>query len=221
VYHKLNESMDSYVAAAVASGITPGDAVNAFCSMKRAAMQRGVLKFEPKLLPSFDFLYGPNATGSCYFYGAGELRPLGSCRMTDGVAQGDGFGPLFFSLGLDELLTAVREAMRDLTVDSTMLGQVVHVVGSVDGLLASGAHVPVTDDIPLTLVAAPSYAEIDALPDDARGMLQVEVRVGPVADPASYTASVSWGAVRHRAEILLVAYLDDIYCSSEAFLFQP
>ena len=122
VYHKLNESMDSYVAAAVASGITTGDAVNAFCSMKRAAMQRGVLKFEPKLLPSFDFLYGPNATGSCYFYGAGDLRPLGSCRMTDGVAQGDGFGPLFFSLGLDELLTAVREAMRDLTVDSTMLG---------------------------------------------------------------------------------------------------
>jgi len=47
--------------------------------------------------------------------------------MTDGVAQGDGFGPLFFSLGLDELLTAVREAMRDLTVDSTMLGQEVHV----------------------------------------------------------------------------------------------
>ncbi len=87
--------------------------------------------------------------------------------MTDGVAQGDGFGPLFSSLGLDELLTAVREAMRDLTVDSTMLGQEVHVVGSDDGLLASGAHVPVTDDFPLTLVAVPSYAEIDALPDDA------------------------------------------------------
>ena len=74
--------------------------------------------------------------------------------------------------------------------------------------------------ISLTLVAALSYAEIDALPDDARGMLQVEVRVGPVADPASYTASVSWGAVR-RAEILLIAYLDDIYCSSEAFFFFP
>ena len=88
-------------------------------------------------------------------------------------------------------------------------------MGSGDGLLASGAHVPVTDDIPLTLVAAPSYAEIDALPDDALGMLQVEVRVEPVADSASYTASVSWGAVRHRAEILLVAYLDDIYCSSD------
>ena len=41
--------------------------------LRRAAMQRGVLKFEPKLLPSFNFLYGPNATGSCYFYGAREL----------------------------------------------------------------------------------------------------------------------------------------------------
>ena len=55
--------------------------------------------------------------------------------MSDGVAQGDGLGPLFFSLGLDELLTAVREAMRDLNVDSTMLGQVFHTVGSTDGRL--------------------------------------------------------------------------------------
>ena len=62
------------------------------------------------------------------------------------ASQGVGrwrFEPLFFSLGLDELLTAVREAMRDLTVDSTMLGQVVHIAGSTDGLLASGAHVSV------------------------------------------------------------------------------
>jgi hypothetical protein len=32
---------------------------------------------------------------------------------------------------------------------------------------------------------------------------------------------VPWGSVRLRAEVLLVAYLDDIYCSSEAFLIQP
>ena len=50
------------------------------------------------------------------------------------------------------ILTAVREAMRDLSVDSNMIGQVVHVVGSVDGRLESGAVVPVTDDLPLTLV---------------------------------------------------------------------
>jgi len=32
--------MDSFVAAAVASGLTLGDAVNAFCSMKRSAIAR-------------------------------------------------------------------------------------------------------------------------------------------------------------------------------------
>ena len=36
-------------------------------------MQRGVLKFEPRLLPTHDVLYGPNAAESCYFYGAGGL----------------------------------------------------------------------------------------------------------------------------------------------------
>jgi len=114
-----------------------GDAVNDVCRIKRSAMQRGALNFEPKLLPAYDFLYRPKASGSCYFCGAGGLMPLGSCRMTDNVAQGYVPGPLFFSLGLDELLTAVREAMRDVEVDSTMLGQFVHEVGSTDGRLDS------------------------------------------------------------------------------------
>ena len=102
-----------------------------------------------------------------------------------------------------------------------MLGQVVHVVGSADGRLDSGAVVPVTDDLPLTLVAAPTYDEIDALEEEARGALWVSVRVGPASNPASYIAVVAWGAVRLRADVLLIAYLDDIYCSSEVFLFQP
>ena len=81
---------------------------------------------------------------------------------------------------------------------------------------------PVSDDLPLTLVTAPTYVEIDALMEDARGTLQTSVRVGPAAaNPASYIAVVPWGSVRLRAEVLLVAYLDDIYCSSEAFLIQP
>lgn len=50
-----------------------------------------------KLLSSYNFLY------------------LDSCR----AAQIDGFGPLFLNLGLDEVLSAVREAMRDLNVDIT------------------------------------------------------------------------------------------------------
>ena len=58
--------------------MTLDNAVNVFCSMKRSAMQRGVLKFESKLLSAHDFLYGSNATGSCYSYATGGLRPLGS-----------------------------------------------------------------------------------------------------------------------------------------------
>ena len=79
-----------------------------------------------------------------------------------------GIYSLFFSLGLDELLTAVREAMQDLNVDSTMLGEMVNVVGSTDGRLESGAVVPVTDDLPLTpLVVAPTNADINALAEEA------------------------------------------------------
>ena len=75
--------------------------------------------------------------------------------------------------------------MRDLSMNSNMIGQVVHVFGSTDGRHASGAHVPETDDLPLTLVAAPSYAEIDALAEDAREALRVSVRVGQAIEPAS------------------------------------
>ena len=41
--------------------------------------------------------------------------------------------------------------MTSLSVDSNIIGQVVHAVGSVDGRLESGAVVPVTDDLPLLL----------------------------------------------------------------------
>jgi len=134
-------------------------------------------------------------------------------------------GPLFFSVGLDEILTAVREAVRDLNVDSTMLGQVVHAVGSTNGRLDSGAHIPAiddlphipaTDDLPLTLVAAPTYAEIDALAEIHEERCGSRSVLGhlPIRRPTlpRYPRGL-------RAAILIVAYLDDIYCSYEAFLF--
>ena len=89
--------------------------------------------------------------------------------------------------------------MRDLNVGRTILGKAVHAMGSTDGRLDSGAHIPVIDNLPLTLVAAPTYAEIETLAEDARGALRVSVRVGPPSDPASYVAEVSWGAVRVSA----------------------
>ncbi len=67
--------------------------------------------------------------------------------------------------------------MRNLPIDSTMVNQEVHVVGVTVGRLATGAAVDVAEYLPLSLVTAPTYVEVDALADDARGALQVTVRV--------------------------------------------
>ena len=83
-------------------------------------------------------------------------------------------------------------------------------VGATDGRLESGASVRVTNDLPLTLAVAPSYVEVDALAEDARGALRATVRVGLATDPASYLVEVPWEAARLRAEVLIAAFLDDI-----------
>jgi len=193
VYHTVSKCVDAMVAAEVAGGASQTDARNAFCSMYRRAIQRGIAKHARRLLPTFDFLYWPNATGSCYCYGAGGTRPLGSCLLLDGVQQGDVFGPLFFSLGLDELLDAIRARMRNLHVDSTMLNKTVHVIGPINGVhAATGVAVLISDDVPLTLVAAPSFTQVDLAEAEARDSMRVTICVGVgAADiPASFEATV-------------------------------
>ena len=112
--------------------------------------------------------------------------------------------------------------MRDLRVDSTMVGQVVRVVGSTQGVLAdSGAVLNVPDGVELTLVAAPDYDIIDSLAPDGLEALRVTVRVGSESDAGSFLASVPWSGVRLRAEILLLCYLDDITLCAEAHLLRP
>ena len=222
IYQAVAKSVDAFIAAEVAGGVSQTDARNAFCSMHRRAMQRGILKHAPMLLPAFDFLYGPDATGSCYFYGAESSRPLGLCLILDGVQQGDVFGPLFFSLGLDELLTALRERMRDLRVDSTMVGQEVQVIGPTQGVLAgTNSAVNVTEGLPLRLIEAPSYADIDRCDAGAREGLRVTLRIGEEGGTGSFEASVPWSSVRLRAEILLLSYLDDVTLCAEAHLLRP
>ncbi len=107
----------------VAGGAAQAGACSAFRSIHRAAMQRGILRLAPEILPAFDFLFGPNVTGRCYKVGGGP-EPTGACLLRDGVEQSGVFGPLFFQRWLHELLTGVRERMRDLSVDSTFFGQV-------------------------------------------------------------------------------------------------
>jgi hypothetical protein len=219
VYHMVAESLDAMVAAGVPGGVCQTDARNAFCSIHRKAIQRGLHRLAPRLLPAFDFLYGSNATGSCYFYGNGGPQPLGSCLVTDGTGQGEVFGGTFLAVAMDGMLTATRERMRNLSVDSTMLGQTIHVTGDTAGRLESGAPILVTADLPLTLVAA--QTEVDATSDEGRGALRVMVRVGPATGPSSFLVEMPWEAVRHRAEIVVGAYYDDDNSPSPAYLLRP
>jgi hypothetical protein len=167
VYHVVSETLDAMVAEGVAGGVAQTDARNAFCSIHRLA---------PRLLPAFNFLYGPSATGSCYLYGSGGPRPLESVLVTDGTGQGEVFGGIFFCVGMDEMITGVRTRMRNLSVDSTMLGKPVQVSDDTAGRLKSGAPVSIAVGLPLTLIAAPTYAEVDATPAEGRGALRVTVR---------------------------------------------
>ena len=222
VYHFVAKIMDAFVANRVAGGASQSDARNAFCSIRRRAIQRGIFKHAPVLMAAFDFLYGPQASGSCYYFTPGRAQHVGSCLLVEGVQQGDVFGPLFFSLGLDELLTAVREHMRDLKVDSTMISQRVHIVDSVRGtLVPTGGEVLVPPNVSLTLLDAPPFTLLETLDEAASGLQSVFVRVGSDSVESSFVARIPWQSVRLRAEVSMVAYLDDITGCTEAHLLRP
>ncbi len=206
----MARALDAFLADQVAGGTSEVDAKNAFGSIWRDAIQRGIIKLAPELFCSFNFLYGNGVMGHCYLYGRGQATPLSSCPIPCGVQQGDVFGPIFFALGLDELLVAIRERMRNLPVDSTFIEQRVFVSELVLGTLVDGDHrsaVPLQVEMPLTLVGAPSYADIEAAADMSSP--RVVVRVGE--GESSYRVEVAWSVVRFGAEILLAAFLDDIH----------
>ncbi len=108
------------------------------------------------------------------------------------MQQGDVFGPLFFTLGLDELLKAIRERMRILPVDSTFIELRVFVSELVLGTLVDGNYrsaMPLQAEMPLTLVDAPSsFAGVEAAVDVSS--LRVVARAGE--GESSYRVEVAW-----------------------------
>ena len=227
VYHMVSKGLDAFVAADKPGGSAETDARNAFGSIFRAAIQRGILRHAPFLLPIFDFLYGPNATGRCYYYGSSSAKPLGSCALPDGVQQGDVYGPIFFALGMDELLAAIRMRMRDLNVDSTMQGAKVTVRSAAQGTLSSGGLMTMPMATDFVLVEAPTYSVVEAAEEKAAGgdtgdrdSLRATLSWGEMGDSGSFRVSVLWSEVRLSAEVLLAAYLDDIHCVSETYLLR-
>ena len=135
-YQLVARALDAFVANEVAGDTSEVDARSAFGSIFRGATQRGVVKLAPELLSALSFLYGmAEVMGRCYFYGRGRAAHLGSCLIPCGVQQGDVFDPLFFALGLDELLLQIRARMRNLPVDSTYMNQPVF---AVEGTIGPG-----------------------------------------------------------------------------------
>jgi hypothetical protein len=107
------------------------------------------------------------------------MRPLVSCLLKGGVAHRVGFDSLFFAFGFDEFMAAIRAFMRNHQVDSTMAGPVVE----------SGSTVLVMNDLPLTLVVAPSYVEMDSLAEDRSYSRSFSTASRAPASPAA--ASIS------------------------------
>ena len=222
VIHRLTTSaLEALYERQLACASSETDARNAYCSIFRSAIQRGIAKHAPGLLPFFDFLYGPQALAQAFFYSPGNPAVVGSCLLPSGVHQGCVLGPLFFSLGLDELLQQVRGVLANLPVDSTMVGQSVKVQpGAVffqDG--AVSPFVPHVSDT-FVLLAAPEFPE-----EDPSSRVIVSVLPGGVApeegDDFFCEYSVPWEAVRLSRVVLLSAYLDDIRLTDELFLSRP
>lgn len=223
IYHMTAKVLEALHASGVPCGSSESDATNAYCSIHRSAIQRGIAKHSPQLLPVFDFLYGPNAQAKAYFY-AGPADPVGSCDLPSGVHQGDVLGPLFFAYGFDELVQLLRERMADLPVDSTMLGElVVPTAGAVVVRQETGTvYSPVPMD-QFRLIEAPSYQEVEA-EGAATAAMRVIVQLlpgglEPVLDLGLF--SVAWSDIKLSAHPLIICYLDDIKQPDKLFLMRP
>ena len=225
VYHTVSKVLDALVKDQVPCGCAETDAANAYGSILRRKMQEGIKQHAPELLRTFDFLYGPKAGARCYFYADGSCAPAGSCLVPDGTQQGDVLGPLFFSLGLLGLMEEVRERMRHLRVDDSMIGQEVVVEHETFASRSDGgADVLIPAGTVVRLVTAPAFSALPPLDAVAPLGLLASVEWCPpsLGDLGpSLQLGVPWSAIFLRAEVLILAYLDDIHCPAELHLLRP
>jgi hypothetical protein len=225
VYHTVSKVLDALVKDDVPCGCAETDAANAYGSILRRKMQEGIKEHAPELLRTFDFLYGPKAGARCYLYADGSCAPAGSCPVPDGTQQGDVLGPLFFSLGLLGLMEEVRARMRHLPVDESMIGQEVVVeLATLASRSDGGSDVIIPAGTAVRLLAAPAFSVLPPLDSVAPLNLHstVEWRPPSFGDvDSSLQLRVPWSALFLRAEVLILAYLDDIHCPAELHLLRP
>jgi hypothetical protein len=101
------------------------DGTNAFNSLSRSAMYRAVAKHMPSLYAYLLMLYGPDMQPALLFSMDGaELAEHMTSQQ--GIQQGDGLGPLLWSLCTLDILTSFKQQFPDLPepsfLDDTFLG---------------------------------------------------------------------------------------------------
>ena len=86
------------------------DCKNAFNTMPHGVIFAGLLEYDPSLIPYFRFKYG---TPSVMRNDSGVIV----ARTCTGVGQGDPCGSLFFELGMQRTLLALRDKARDIEAE--------------------------------------------------------------------------------------------------------
>ncbi len=95
------------------------DLKNAFNSISRRAIRRGVLTYAPQLLRYYDWIYGAHT--SIFLKDGSEIA-----KSECGVRQGDPLGPLLFSLGLQVVLAEATELCLPVDVYALMDDITIH-----------------------------------------------------------------------------------------------
>ena len=78
IYHLTARALEALHAEGIPCSSCETDAKNAYGSIHRAAIQRGIARWKPSLLPHFDFLYGPHVRARAYFFEDATPQPVGS-----------------------------------------------------------------------------------------------------------------------------------------------
>jgi hypothetical protein len=99
IHHILHDSANSIDNTKVVLKL---DIKNAFNSISRNAVRKGVITYAPNLLKYFDWVYGSST--SIYLRDGSEVA-----KSERGVRQGDPLGPLFFCLGIQVVLANATE----------------------------------------------------------------------------------------------------------------
>ena len=217
MYEMTATQIDLLAKQALAFGVAETDGINAYGSLRRSAIRDGIMRIAPCLLHTFDFIYGGDANSRCFLYSAGNPIPTTSFCLPDGVHQGDVFGPIFFAIGIDQMLANIRSRLRDLDVESIFVGREVSARSDLPGVSDDGVEILIPAGSKLRLVEAPVHSG-EPVGSRAASVVTMALRNDPTQ---GREFSVSTAGLSLCAEPFIGAYLDDVKMGGELCFLPP